>query len=366
MLFSWIEISKKSLLSNISQIKKRLPKKTKTIFVVKANAYGHGLLQVVNVAKNKVDYFAVFTLEDAIFLRQKNIKNPILMLGRIFPKQVDLAIKNNIEVTVSTFDILEKVKKKLMVHICVDSGLGRDGFVGNDLKKVVKLLKNSPLQVKGLYSHFASADDSTFDDYTKKQAAELLRWKKEFSFLKVAPLIHYCATSGVFVKGLSQDFDMVRIGIGFYGLWPSEEVKKREEKQTKLTPILSWKALISEVKFVKKGSAISYNSTHVLKRDSKLAIIPIGYFDGVPRVASNKGFVIVNGVKVPQIGRVTMNLIILDVTDVKNVKIGDVATIIGRQKNVEVSADDWGNFSQSSSYEVLTRINSAIKRMIYE
>ncbi len=365
MLLTWLEISKKALLNNIAQIKKRLPKKTKFMAVVKANAYGHGLFEVVSAIENKVDYLAVFAFDDAILLRKKGCKKPLLVLSRIFLDQVDLAIKHDIEVTVSTLDILQKVKKKLKVHICVDTGLGRDGFVFDDAEKILDLLKKSPLQVQGIYAHFAAADDDNFDDYTQKQIAELVRWKKEFLHQKISPLIHHLASAGALNDKFSQHFDIARIGISLYGLWPSKKVKNREENKTKLTPVLSWKARIAEVKFLPKGSKISYNCTHVLKRDSKLAVLGIGYFDGIPRVASNKAFAIVGGKKVPQIGRVTMNLIVLDVTDIANVKAGDVATIIGCEKKSQISADDWGAWSQSSCYEVVTRINSSLKRMIF-
>ncbi len=363
MTLTWLEISKKALLNNISHIKKRLKPQQKFMAVVKANAYGHGLFEVVNAIKSKVDYLAVFAFEDAILLRKKGVKIPLLVLSRVFEDQVDLAIKHDIEVTVTTFDILN-LKKKLKVHICVDSGLGRDGFVASDMKKVAQLLKNSPLKIIGLYAHFAAADDDAFVDYTKKQIAELSRWKKEFAAFGIKPLIHHCASAGALSSKLSNSFDLVRIGISLYGLWPSSDVKKREEKKIKLLPALSWKAHISEIKFLPKGSAISYNCTHILKRDSKLAVLGIGYFDGISRVSSNKSFAIVAGKKVPQLGRVTMNLIVLDVTDVANVKAGDVVTIIGADGDVEISADDWGKWGETSCYEVVTRINSNLKRAV--
>jgi len=359
MNLTWLEISKKALLNNILQIKKQLPKKTKFMAVVKANAYGHGLLTVVEAIKNKVDYLAVFDFDDAILLRKKGVKCPILVLGRVFEEQVDLAIKYDIEVSVTTFDIL-KIQKKLKVHISMDSGLGRDGFPADDLKKVLQLIKNSKQKIVGLYSHFSAADEDGAKDFTQKQIAELLRWKKEFEALGLNFITHQCASAGALSSQVAEKFDLVRVGISLYGLWPSIEVKKREEKKIKLQPALSWKAQISEVKFLPKGHAISYNRTHILQHDAKLALVPTGYFDGISRVASDKAFAIVNGKKVPQIGRVTMNLIVLDVTDVKDVKAGDVATIIGDG----ISADDWGAWSATSCYEVVTRINSAIARKI--
>jgi alanine racemase len=363
---TWLEISKSALQNNIAQIKKNLSKKTKFMAVVKANAYGHGLLEVVNSVEEKVDYLAVYSFDDAILLRKKKISKPILVLGWIFPIQIELAIKNNIEVTVSTFEVLLaiqkiKTKKKLAIHLCVDTGLGRDGFVLSDVTKVLTFLKNSNLEVKGLYAHFSCADDSSFNSYTKKQIDELLVWKKSLAEIGLKPLTHHFASSGTFLPHL-ENFDMARVGISLYGLWPSKEIQNSHQNKIKLKPALSWKALISEVKFLPKGSAISYGCTHILKRDSKIAILPIGYYDGIFRISSNKGMVLVNGVKVPQIGRVTMNIIVLDVTDVKKVKVGDIATIIGGDKKENISADDWANWAQTSNYEIVTRINSAMDR----
>ena len=376
MALTWLEISKSALLNNIAEIKKNFSAKTKFMAVVKANAYGHGLLEVVNSIKSKVDYLAVYDFNDAIFLISKKITKPILVLGRILPNQIALVIKNNIEVTVSTFDILEAVKKKspkkknekkLIIHLCLDTGLGRDGFVFAEMEKVLNLLKNKNLQnnikVKGLYAHFASADDSAFDSYTKNQVELLLKWKKSLAEIGLKPLIHTSASAGT-LTNIAPQFDISRIGLSLYGLWPSKEVEIRNKNKTKLMPVLSWRALISEVKNMPKGSAISYGCTYILKRDSKIAVLPIGYYDGIFRCSSNKGWALVNCQKVPQIGRVTMNLIVLDVTDVKQVKAGDVVTIIGNDKKENVNADDLAIWAQTSNYEIVTRINSALKRLI--
>ncbi|MBU6338954.1 MAG: alanine racemase [Rickettsiales bacterium] len=366
MNVTWLEISRSALLNNIKEIKKNISSKTKFIAVVKANAYGHGLLEVANIIKNNVDSFAVFDFNDAVFLRQKKITKPLLTLGRLFPEQINLAVKNNIEATITTFDILEKLQKtklskKLQVHICVDTGLGRDGFVLSDLEKLLKILQNKNLQknieVVGLYAHFASADDSKFDSYTKKQIEIFKKWKNAFAKIGLKPLIHHAASAASLTKK-GTDFDAIRIGLSLYGLYPSEEI--RAKKQNKLQPVLSWKVKISEVKNMKKGEAISYGCTHILKRDSKIAVLPIGYFDGISRISSNKSFAIVKGKKVPQIGRITMNLIVLDVTDVKDVKIGDVVTIIGKS----VSADNWASWAQTSNYEIVTRLGAHLSRKI--
>lgn len=363
MNLTWLEISKKALLNNIAQIKKNLAAKTKFIAVVKSNAYGHGLLQVANQIKKNVDMFAVYDFDDALLLRQNKITKPILMLGRVFPTQLPSAIKNNIEISCSNFDILESAKK-IAIHLCIDTGLGRDGFVASDMKKVLQILQKSHITVKGLYTHFAAPDDSAFNPYTKKQIAELMRWKKALAEIGIKPLIHASSTAGTFISEFDCKFDAVRVGGGIYGLWSSPEVFSLNQKRTKLLPAMSWKAVVVEVKSLPKGSHISYGCTFTLQRDSKIAILPVGYFDGIPRISSGKGRVVINGIKAPQLGRVTMNMIIVDVTNVKKIQVGDVATIVGSDGKEVVSAENWGDWSGSFNYEITTRINGALVRKV--
>ncbi len=367
---TWLEISKSGLLSNISEIRKNLSRDKKFIAVVKSNAYGHGLLEIASIIQNKVDYLASYHFEDLLLLRKKRINSQLLCLGRIFPNQVKLAIKNKIKVTVSTFDILQaakriRIKEKLKIHICIDSGLGRDGFLESDLPEVIELLKDKNLQknveVVGLYAHFASSDLIKFDSYTKSQIEILTLWQEALNDIGLKPFIHASASAATLRKK-ALNFDAVRVGLAIYGFWPSNDVKK--QASAKLKPVLSWKAKIVELKEMKKGSAISYNCTHILKRDSKIAVLPIGYFDGIPRISSDKSFVLVNGKKVPQVGRVTMNLIMIDVTDIKSVKQGDEVTIIGCDKKSTITVDDWAAWSQTSNYEISVRLSSFLSRQV--
>lgn len=366
MLLTWIEISKKALLNNIAQIKKNLPKKTKFMAVVKSNAYGHGLFEVVDTIKNNVDYLATFHFEDAILMRQKGVKQPILVLSRIFKDQVDLAIKHDIIATVSTIDILQKVKKPLRCHLCIDTGLGRDGFVFTQLAEVLKAAKKSQLKIEGIYAHFAAADDAKEKSYTKNQIEKLLIWKREFQKNNFKILTHHAASAGSLMGFNNNEFDLVRVGKALYGNWPSQDVQKACAKKTKLIPALTWKTKITELRDLKKGEKISYNCTYQLKKNSKVATLPIGYFDGISRLASNKSFILIGGKKCRQIGRVTMNLIVADVTGVKNLKVGDEAVIIGSQGRAKISATEMASFAQTSCYEALTRINSNIKRFLFD
>jgi alanine racemase len=369
MTLSWIEISKSAILSNIAAIKKNLKPKVKFIGVVKANAYGHGLFEVVSTIKDKVDYLAVYDFNDAVFLRSKKITKPIFVMGFTPLDKINLSVKNKLEISVSNFEILQEAKKlpknkQIKIHICIDSGLGRDGFLKSDLKKLLPLLKNNNLEVVGLYTHLAASDDDSFLSYTKKQIAELLWWKKELAKIGISPMVHGSSTTGSLISEFKNCFDAVRIGGGLYGLWSSKEAAQKNFHKTRLKSALSWKTKIIEVKEMPKGSHISYSCTFTLKRDSRIAILPIGYFDGIPRSSSNKSQVLINGKKVPQIGRVTMNMIVIDVTDLKKVKIGDLVTVIGKDKKEEITSQDWGDWSDSFNYEITTRLSQSTTRIL--
>jgi alanine racemase len=358
-----IEISKSALKNNIRQIKQLLAKNTKFMAVVKSNAYGHGLFEVVNAIKNNVDYLTVFSFEDAILMRKNGIKTEILVLCRISQNQINQAIKYNLIASIASTDIL-KIKKPLRCHICIDTGLGRDGFVKEQMIEVINACKNSKLKIEGLYAHFATADEIAKNNYTQKQIAELLTWQNEFKKINLNLLTHHQASAGAISGKIKNNFNIARIGISLYGCFPSNQLEKNLAKKINLKPALTWKTKIIELRKLKKGAKISYNCTYQLKKDSLLATLPVGYFDGFPRLASNNSFALINGQKCPQIGRVTMNLIVIDVSHLKNVKIGDEAVLIGKQKSEEITATTFGSFAKTNCYEALTRLNSNIKRQI--
>ncbi len=366
-MLTWLEINTNNISSNIIALRKSLPKATKFIAVIKANAYGHGLLEVASAIQNQCDYLAVFDFNDALILRKNNIKTPLFILGPTSAEQLKFAAQHDIEITVSNFETLKSVinfknKKPLKIHLCIDSGMGRDGFTSNDSQQLLSLLKkHKNFIIASLYAHFAAADEKRFNTYTKKQINQLLQWQKILATINITPPIHHSATAGTM---LGYSFDIARSGVGIYGLWASDELYQKYKNTIKLKPALSWKAQVIEVKSLPKGSCISYGCTYKLKRDSRLAILPIGYYDGVPRSASNKAYVIIKGKKVPQLGRVTMNMIIIDVTDVKGVKVGDIATIIGKEGKATITAEDWQIWANSLNYEITTRINPNMVRKV--
>lgn len=367
MYSTWIEIDKQALISNILNLKKTLPKKREVMVVLKANAYGHGFDEVSDILKNEssVDWFAVFEFNEALVLRKKTTK-PILVLCTTEKNLWNQAIKKNISVTLSRYDqlvLLQKFsqKKLLKIHIKVDTGLGRQGFLASDISHVMAIISNSNIKIEGLYTHFSGTESKVFDSYTKKQYESFMEWKDAFVHTGLYPKTHLGATSGS-LRDDRLSGDIARFGIGIYGLWPSKETKLFK-KSLVLKPVLSWRVEIVEIKKLKKGDSVTYDRGCILQKDSTIAIIPVGYFDGLPRMLSNKGFVLIKGVLAPIIGKVMMNMVVIDITHIKNVSLGDVVTLIGKDKKAYLTPDEIASWAQTINYEIVTRLNPTIKRV---
>lgn len=366
---TWVEISSSAVQSNIKNYEKILPKNTMLMAVVKANAYGHGMdICAESAVKAGVDYLAVFDIADAVVLRKTYKSVPILVLKQIEEDEFDIALKYKLDITVASLQTLNKIvknknKANFLIHLKIDTGLSRQGFAFEELEDVLKILKeNADLHITALYSHFVGAENKKFDKCTIDQANKIRVWQNEFNQRDYYPIVHISATSGyLMIPDLA--FDMVRIGIGMYGLWPDMEVKKAIGNKLKLTPALSWKTKIAQVKVISKGDVVAYNATFVAKNKMKIAVLPVGYWDGVPRILSNTGYVICGGVKCKILGRVMMNMCVVDTTAVKNIKAGDTATIIGKHGKAEITADEVAQLADTINYEIVTRINPNIKRI---
>lgn len=371
-LRTWIEIDRRAVRHNYKLFRSLIPKTTKLLSVVKSNAYGHSHIDFSKeVEALGIDYIAVDSIVEGLSLRKSGVRCPILVLGHTLHVRIKDAAVHDIRVAVSSITQLHQLKKEtfkrpLKIHIKVDTGLHRQGFTLDDLAEVRKFLewnkKTKRVVVEGLFTHFAQGKDPLHPLYTKKQLGEFNTWTKEFHRLGVHPILHTAATGPTLVFPESH-FDMVRIGIGLYGIWPDEKTKTFLEKKYTLKPILSWRAVVSEIKKLPKGSKIGYDSTETLKQSSVVAVCPIGYWHGFPRALSSHGFVLINGKRAKVLGRVSMDMISVDVTGIKNVKVGSIATIIGTDKKDELKAQDIADSMNASTYEFLTRLNPLIKRL---
>ncbi|PKL72134.1 alanine racemase [Candidatus Kuenenbacteria bacterium HGW-Kuenenbacteria-1] len=370
---TWVEINQQALKNNYNTFRRLINSKCLLMAVVKSNAYGHDLIDFSRMVENfGVDWLGVDSIIEAKTLREAGLKKPILVLGYTLQNKIDMAIKNNISLTIADFQSLKNLKsinkndKKLKIHLKIDTGMHRQGFFVSEIPAIIKILKskNFTITLEGIYTHFSSAKNPAFPFTTLCQIKEFKKTIKLFESAGFNTLIkHAAATSGTILFPQSH-FDMVRIGIGFYGLWPSKETKEAFKRKNKLQPVLSWKTIISQIKKLPKGSSVGYDLTETLHRPSKIAILPIGYWHGFSRSFSSIGKVLINGNEAKIIGRVSMNMISIDVTNIKNVKIGDKVIIIGNSGKLEISADEMAHLSDTSNYEIVTRINPLIKRII--
>lgn len=366
-LRTWVEIDRNAIKKNYRTFRALLSPQTKLMAVVKSNAYGHELVGFSKEAdKLGVDFFGVDSIIEGIALRKEGIQKPVLVLGYTMPENFKSASENNISVTVSSFDGLFSLKENaypLKIHIKIDSGMHRQGFYPSDAKKVVDALKKLPhMEVEGVYTHFANAKNPNFPQDTDKQAVEFKKATDVFEKAGLRFLKHASATAGVILFP-QYHFDMVRIGIGLYGLWPAKEVQEAFGKKIKLHPVLSWKTVIAETKIVPKGDGVGYNFTEILKKDTKIAVCPIGYWHGFPRALSSVGCVLVGGKRARVLGRVSMDMITIDVSGIKNVKAGDEVVLIGKSGAQTITADEFADYASTSCYEIVTRINPKIQRV---
>lgn len=357
---TWCEISAAKLRSNFAALSSNVSIATKKMAVVKSNAYGHGIIECSKILQDAgCDWFGVDDIDEALLLRKNNITRPILVLGATLPYYFEIAKKQNITLTLSTFDaIAECARTGVQVHVKVDTGLGRQGFTNETFLELLHHPQFSNLDIVGIYSHLAAAELESEDEYTNSQLESLLQFKSNLEIKLDKKIMHHVAASAGSILHSQLACDMVRFGISLYGLWPSSDTSCRSHLL--LQPILTWKSIITEVKKLPKGHTIGYDRTHILQNDSVVAVVPVGYWHGVSRAQSNTGFVVIHNKKAPILGRVSMDMIVVDITDILNVQYLDEVILIGDQ----VLAEEFAKNAHTINYEALTCINPLIERII--
>jgi alanine racemase len=340
--------------------------------VVKANAYGHGLDVVAPVAARHADWLGVNNLEEGLAVRDLGIDKPVAILGHTELERLDYIISGDFRQVVYREDVaagLSACAKNrsttARVHVKVETGTHRQGVALDELKAFVEGLLALPnLEIEGLYTHFANIEDTLDPAFAQFQIEE---FRRAVAIVKEAggrpSLIHASATSGALLYP-ETGFNMIRVGIGTYGIWPSRETQlaaRERGRRISLSPALHWKTRIAQIKTIKSGEFVGYGLTYQASHAMRIAILPIGYYDGYERKLSNSGRVLVGGQTVPVIGRVMMNMIAIDVTDV-DVKLDDEVVLIGRQGKAEIRVEELAEKIGSIAYEVVSRINPGIPR----
>jgi alanine racemase len=383
---SHLEISAAALRSNVAVFRSIVGAGRRVGVVLKGNAYGHGFSEVLPIAHQVADVLYVVTPGEALAVRayeraSQRSQRSVLVIGAVSAEEwVELA-RQNVEVVVAdpsfrrAVPLLRSAEVAARIHLHIDTGLGREGFTLDQLRSgAADALGHAKdvLQVNGVLSHFANTEDVTEQSYAQTQlhafdaSAVVLSQR---GLIPAAVQRHFAASAAALVLPPSR-LDVVRIGIGFYGFWPSTETRLSAKvilpQLPTLTPALSWRCPSQAVKWLSAGSYVGYGCTWRCNADTKVAVLPVGYWDGYPRLASGKAHVLVNGRRCQVLGRVMMNHLIIDVTHASSTEEPILATLLGHDGDEQVTAEMLAAWSQTIHYEVVTRLGAHLSRRVME
>lgn len=353
---------------NFNVTRAKLPENVKLLCVIKADAYGHGAVPLAKLFEGRADFYGVACIEEAIELKKAGIKTPVLILGAVPKEFYSDIVKYDIRVPIFNLEDAKalsaeavKQSKTAPFHFCVDTGMSRIGFQVNkeSADACLEITKLPNIEAEGLFSHFATADEKDLS----KAIAQRDKFKE---FIKLfeerginIPIKHINNSAGI--MNFDEYFDMCRMGIILYGLYPSHEV---DENLLKIKPVMEWRAHITHIKELEPGREISYGGTYKTGETRRIATIPVGYADGYPRCLSNKGKVIINGEFAPITGRVCMDQFMVDITGI-DAKVGDTVVLVGKSGSKELSMEEVSESAYSFNYELPCRVARRVPRTYY-
>lgn len=351
---TWAEIDLDAFSRNVDAIVRHLPRGSRLIAVLKADAYGHGAIEVAKRCDaGRVAMIATALLEEALELRNAGIQLPLLVLGPLKESHIPIALDHRVTIGVIGLEELESVcrvarDRDVAIHLKLDSGMGRMGLIESELPRAVELIRSAPrLRVEAVYTHFANASDPR-DPFTQSQIEKF----RQMSAIIPAPL-HHLANSAATMRGIVEPGDYVRVGVALFG------AEALEVGSSQLEPVLRWRTEIMRLKELPAGHAIGYGVTFRTRRPSRIATLPVGYADGYDRRLSNNADVLVRGRRAPVVGRVSMDLVTIDVTDIPDVQFGDEGILIGG----EITAEELAKRTGTIPYEVFCRISRRVPRV---
>ncbi len=364
---TWAEGDLGAIRYNYRQIKKMVGGQSSVLVIVKGNAYGHGMIEVAGTLENAgADFFGVATLDEALCLREKKIKTPILVLGSVLPKEVEPALRNDITLTLCHMELAKainrtaaKLKRKANVHIKIDTGMGRIGVwhegAFDFVRDVIFNFRN--IFVEGLYTHFSVAGRDEF--FTTYQLDSFNALLEEVKHLGIEVPYRHSANSIATIAMKKAHLNLVRPGIVMYGMYP----KRSFLRKVHLKPAMSLKTRIVFLKKTQPGMSISYGRTYITQKPTVIATLPIGYADGYGRILSNKAKVLVKGEKAPVVGKVTMDQTMIDVGHIEGVKMGDEVVLIGKQAASEIRCEELARLAGTIPYEIVCSISNRVPRI---
>jgi len=364
---TWAEIDLAALRFNLDKVRELVGENTKILVAVKADAYGHGILEVSKALVNfGVDYLGVATTDEAILLRCSGIKIPILIFGAILNREALPVIKYGITQTVPNIEVAEflssfarRLCKRLKVHMKIDTGMGRLGVWYEEAISFIKQIKKfRNLELEGIYTHLPSADEKD-RCFTNQQLLHFNRLIEELERLGIFISLKHAANSMGVLRFKSSHLNLVRPGIMIYGLYPN----LKTPRPIGLKPVLSLKTCIVYIKEVPKGRTIGYGRTYITDKKAKIATLPVGYGDGYPRFLSNRAYVLIKGKKAPVVGRICMDQTMVDVSGIRGVGIGDEVVLIGSQEKAIITAEEIADIGNTISYEIVCGISKRVPRV---
>lgn len=377
---SYIELSKSAYRLNIKYLRQVIGKEVKFSSVIKGNAYGHGIENIIPMAENlKIDHFSVFSAGEAYeALKYKSELSGLMIMGLLDYEEIEWAIKNDIEFFVFDPGKLEKainiskaLQKKARIHIEVETGFHRTGFEYNYMPTLIEFMKKNKehFVFEGLCTHYAGAESISNYVRVKNQIKKFHKFSRYFQRHNLIPLKKHTASSAATLTYSQTIMDMVRIGIAQFGFWPSPEThmyrfRRNPEESNFLHRVISWKTRVMVVKEVDAGEFIGYGTSYLANKKIKIAVIPVGYANGFSRVFSNTGRVLIRGRRVPVIGTVTMNTTTVNVSDLPVVEKGDEVVMVGKQRKLSISVSSFCQMSDQLNYQLLTRLPQNIPRYI--
>jgi alanine racemase len=375
---SWIELSKSALNRNIHALS-RLASGRQMAVSVKANAYGHGLPEIVGMLSecDDVAYVSVHSLEEAVACRKAGWRRRIMLLGPVASDSLEAVVGLDLEPVIFNRETLEglgrlskRSRKPILTHLKLETGTNRQGIGDDEVEAFARVYRKFP-DLGGPYGasmHFANIEDTTNHEFAQHQLTEYRRLLKRLTQLGIKPKVRHTAASAALILFEETRFDLVRPGIAAYGHWPSKETYltyRLQGGENKIfTPVLTWKTRITQLKKLAPDSFIGYGCTYRTTSATKLAILPVGYYDGYDRQLSNRAYVLVRGRRSPVRGRVCMNLTMVDVTDIKGVRLGDAAVLIGPGGDEYLPVEQLADWSQTINYEMLARLSPGLARKI--
>lgn len=351
---------------NIEQVKNHIGADTKILAIVKANAYGHGALKVAGEIKDMVYGFGVATVKEALELRYSGINNFILVLGYVTPSEYGEMINNDITFTIPSREMAKDVSeyansinRKANCHIKINTGMNRLGFDADDesVSDIIAISEMPMLNLDGIFMHFATADEED-KSYSNRQFKMFMDIVSKLEMAGISFNIRHCANSATIIDMPEYKLDMVREGIVLYGLKPSDDVKDYPAFKS----VMEIKSHVIFVNDLEAGESISYGRTYVTPKAMRVATIAIGYADGYPRSLSNKGYVLIHGMKAPIVGRICMDQMVVDVTDIPDVKVLDVVTIVGTDGDNEITIGELSELSGRFNYEFVCDISERVEK----